>query len=210
MPSSARGLIRMTGKVFQLILMSFDTHPSTRCAVVSTTTCPTAARVAIDIFDVSGRRVRRGEEQIPAGSLVLQFQLTNPNQWDVAVSRVLVEVIHAEQRAPDSQFSLMAAVDRNHTCEVSPMPEMYEAKRTSEEYDYIKLRQGESERFNVLLSGSQPSLRPGRRWFYTLRVLIEYTAGDRIERIQVGEDTMVVFVLTLLLRQAARPTTLRR
>lgn len=120
-----------------------------------------------------GQKVARDTRTMPRDHVELSFDVTNPNGLDmriVELSLVVVKweaggVISAEPYASGGQI-------RRYQCWFDRKPGSYHVEQVSRDYDYIKLKAGEVERFAI--SASTTSVGT-----YDLGIMVKFSVGTR-------------------------------
>jgi hypothetical protein len=136
---------------------------------------------------------RKGATWYPGVQVGLEFTVTNPNDWEVRIAGIIIEVIAIKEDSVDTSVTARAAFSRQYECKLSPQPGIYHAvKSQGQNFDFINLLKGELETFRVLLTTDAPHVGGGKERFYTLRVRVQFNVGDITGELPVDSDVIVV------------------
>lgn len=119
----------------------------------------------------------------------LLFDLTNPNEFDMRIVELYVDVIEFV----DVEILSVITGDlgggmivRRYVCEIEPLPGRYKCTPAWDDFDYIKLSPGEMEAFRIDVKP------PPIQGIYRLRVAMKYSVLGNIETVELGEDVLEI------------------
>lgn len=127
----------------------------------------------------------------------LTFDMTNPNQLDMRVVCLYVDVLKFIEVdiigvwEGDMGGGMMV---REFGCEIEPAVGSYECRQISEGFDYIRLSPGEMEAFRIDVGVVKDGI-------YRLRLGMEYSIGGRTSRIEVDDQIQEIGIFDPVFRE---------
>ena len=123
------------------------------------------------------------------GPVDLEFEVTNLNREEMSLREIFIEVMDYEEACLLRKIPYAGiGQTRRYICKVQPIIGLA-IKCTSVEkgYDFIKLSQGELERFRITVDATSGGL-------YRLAVTIRYSVGGKVTEIRVGSSDSLAFL----------------
>ncbi len=133
----------------------------------------------------------------PLNSACFTFDMTNPNQFDMRITRLYVDVVKF------MEVNIIGVWEnglgggrrfRDFSCEIEPKIARYDCIQTSEDFEYIKLSYAEMEAFRIHLEAIVEGI-------YRLRLGIEYSIGGETRRIEVDNDVQEIGIFDTVFHQ---------
>jgi hypothetical protein len=148
----------------------------------------------VDVHSTSGASVVtlgerpqvRGAE---LGPVDLVFEVTNSNREEMSLRDISVEVAGYEEACLLRSIPYMGiAQTRRYTCTVLPrVGQAFECASVEIGHDFIKLSEGELERFRITVDATSAGL-------YRLAVNLRYSVGGKVTEIKLGAPEGLVFL----------------
>jgi hypothetical protein len=138
-------------------------------------------------------RVIRPPLDLHAQDIVLSFDVTNPNHLDVRAVDLFVEVLDFVPVTVRQTNPVEAAGEiRPFFCNIRNAKGIYKAEKVGD-FDFIKLRNGELERFAIHVNTPDPGV-------YSLAIQLKYAIGAESYRTTVGRVPRLVGFFERVLR----------
>lgn len=113
--------------------------------------------------------------------IVLSFDITNPNDLEMRIAKIYVEVLeYYSVQILQTHPVASAGETRKYFCNIKNLPASYECRQISNKYDFVKLSRGELEHFGI-------NVNTKIRGIYKLGVSIEYSLAADTKKIVVGD-----------------------
>jgi len=148
----------------------------------------------VDVHTTSGASVvtigdRPQVKGAKLGPVDLEFEITNPNREEMSLREIFVEVMDYEEACLLREIPYAGiGQTRRYICKVQPIVgQAFKCTSVEKGYDFIKLSQGELERFRVTVDASSGGL-------YRLAVTIRYSVGGKVTEIRVGSSDSLTFL----------------
>lgn len=149
------------------------------------------SRMVLDAVDKNTSQKYYGIQAYPLiYGFHFTFDVTNPNQLDMRILRLYVDVIKfmdADIIGVWEGDSGGAMIVREFGCEIEPNVGRYNCHQISEGFDYIKLSAGEMETFRINVGVVKEGI-------YRLRLGMEYSTGGETRTIESDGDILEVGV----------------
>lgn len=116
-----------------------------------------------------------------AQDICLIFDMTNPQQMEMRMQDIYVEVLdYHEVDILEVSPTLSAGKTRKYFCNIKPNLGIYPCVQLSNEFDYIKLSYGELEHFGI-------SVNTITEGIYKLRVKMTFSVAGEVQGVIVGD-----------------------
>jgi hypothetical protein len=117
--------------------------------------------------------LERGKPNPDSHDLIINFDITNPNQSDMRIKDIYIEVLEYKSINYSENYHIKSpGVTRKYFCDIQPEKKQYRCVNLNKDTDYIKLACNELENFGININTVYPGI-------YKIRVLVEYSVADR-------------------------------
>lgn len=118
--------------------------------------------------------------------IILEFDITNPNAMSLRIIHLYVEVLEFISVTVDTTTPVAAAGRvRRFFCNIRNSKGLYQAENAADNFDFIKLTEGELERMAIHVNTPDQGI-------YSLSIKLEYAIGEDSYREDVGRVPRMV------------------
>lgn len=129
-----------------------------------------------------------GQPNPHSQDIVLGFDITNPNSFELRVVGLYIDVLEYRSVSVLATHPVSSAGKvKKFFCNIKSKNGSYPCTLLSNDYDFVKIARGELENFGINVNTVEPGV-------YKLGLAIEFSIGGKTEKVEIGKlDRLVGF-----------------